>query len=263
LDDEHPAFDTSKAHQARIYDYWLGGKDNFAADREAGDAVAAAYPAIVYAARANRAFLRRAVRYLASEAGIRQFLDIGTGIPSAGNTHQVAQEVAPDSRVVYVDYDPVVLAHARALLTSGSQGVTDYIDADLRDAGTILEKAGRNLDFSRPVAVIMLAILHAIGDDEDPYGVVAQLMNATPAGSCLTISHVAADIDPEKVAEARDRLNPMSYQQYTWRTHSQVGRFFDGLELVEPGIVQVHQWRPEIEIAQPTAIWAGVGRKPG
>ena len=262
-DDEHPAFDTSKAHQARIYDYWLGGKDNFAADREAGDAVAAAYPGIVYNARANRAFLGRAVRYLAAEAGIRQFLDIGTGIPSSGNTHQVAQEVAPDCRVAYVDYDPVVLAHARALLTSGSRGVTDYIDADLRDTGTILEKAARILDFSRPVAVMLLALLHAIGDEEDPWGIVAQVMGATPAGSYLALSHVAADIDPEEVEQARGRINAMSYQQYTWRTHSQVSRFFDGLELVEPGIVQVHQWRPGIEPPQTTAIWAGVGRKRG
>src|SRR5215813_1674854 len=191
---ERPAFDTSVAHQARMYDYWLGGKDNFAADRKAAVEALAAYPGMAHLARANRAFLGRLIRCLAGEAGIRQFLDIGTGIPTANNTHQVAQEVAPESRVVYVDYDPVVLSHARALLTSTPEGATDYIDADLRDPGSILEKAARTLDFTKPVAVTMLAILHAIGDEEDPYGIVAKIMEALPSGSYLAISHLPSDL---------------------------------------------------------------------
>lgn len=261
MDTEHPAFDTSVAHHARIYDYLLGGKDNYAADRKAGDALIEAYPTMVDLARANRAFLGRAVRFLAAEAGIRQFLDIGTGIPAAGNTHQVAQEAAPDSRVVYVDYDPVVLSHARALLTSGPQGATDYIDADARDVGTVLEKAARTLDFSRPVAVIIVMILHAISDSDDPHGIVARIMDAVPEGSYLAISHPASDIEPEKVTDLTARVNELSYQQYTGRSHAQVMRFFEGLELVEPGLVQVQQWRPGIETNRTLALWAAVGRK--
>jgi hypothetical protein len=258
---EHPAFDTSVAHHARIYDYLLGGKDNYAADRKAGDALIAAYPTMVDLARANRAFLGRAVRFLAAEAGIRQFLDIGTGIPAAGNTHQVAQEAAPDSRVVYVDYDPVVLAHARALLISGPQGATDYIDADARDVGTVLEKAAHTLDFSRPVAVVIILMLHAIGDSDDPHGIVSRIMDAVPAGSYLAISHPASDIEPEKVTDLTTRVNQLSYQQYTGRSRAQVMRFFEGLELVEPGLVQVQQWRPGIGTDRTLALWTAVGRK--
>jgi SAM-dependent methyltransferase len=261
MDGDHPAFDTSIAHHARIYDYLLGGKDNYGADRKAGDALIEAYPTMGSLARANRAFLGRAVRFLGAEAGIRQFLDIGTGIPTAGNTHQVAQEAAPDSRVVYVDYDPVVLSHARALLTSGPQGVTDYIDADARDTGTVLEKAARTLDFSRPVAVIIVMILHAISDSDDPHAIVAQIMDAVPEGSYLVISHPASDIEPEKVADLTARVNQLSYQQYTGRSHAQVMRFFEGLELVEPGLVQVQHWRPDIQTNDTLALWAAVGRK--
>ena len=185
---EHPTYDTSVAHVARVYDYyWLGGKDSYAADREAGDQAIQAYPDLVYSVRANRAFLARTVRYLAREEGIRQFLDIGTGIPTASNTHEVAQSVAPDCRVVYVDNDPVVLSHARALLTGRPEGATDYIDADLRDTQKILAQAARTLDFSRPVAVMLIAIMHAIGDDEDPYAIVATLMDAVPPGSYLAL----------------------------------------------------------------------------
>lgn len=261
MEAEHPALDTSIAHHARIYDYLLGGKDNFAADRVAGDALIAAYPAMADLARANRAFLGRAVRFLAAEAGIRQFLDIGTGIPAADNTHQVAQEAAPGSRVVYVDHDPVVLAHARALLTSSPQGATDYIDADARDVGTVLAEAARSLDFSRPVAVIIVMMLHAIGDTDDPHGIVARIMDAVPEGSYLTISHPASDIEPEKVTDLTARVNPLSYQQYTGRSRAQVLQFFDGLELVEPGLVQVQQWRPGTETDGTLALWAAVGRK--
>jgi SAM-dependent methyltransferase len=261
MEPERPAFDTSVAHHARIYDYLLGGKDNYAADRKAGDALIAAYPTMVDLARANRAFLGRAVRFLAAEAGIRQFLDIGTGIPAAGNTHQVAQAAASDSRVVYVDYDPVVLSHARALLTSGPQGATDYIDADARDVGTVLEKAARTLDFSRPVAVIIVMMLHAISDSDNPHGIVAQIMDAVPPGSYLVISHPASDIEPERVTDLTSRVNELSYQQYTGRSQAQVMRFFAGLELVEPGLVQVQQWRPIVETNGTLALWVGAGRK--
>jgi len=258
----HPALDTSVAHQARMYNYWLGGKDNFAADRKAAEESLAAYPGMAHLARANRAFLGRLIRYLAGEAGVRQFLDIGTGIPTASNTHEVAQEVAPECRVVYVDYDPVVLSHARALLTSTPEGATDYLDADLRKPGVILEKAARTLDFTKPVAVTMLAILHAIGDDEDPYGIVAQIMAAVPSGSYLAISHLPSDLEADKLAESRDRVNRISRQQYTHRSHAEVLRFFDGLEMVEPGLVELRKWRPTIETKRVTPGWCGLGRKP-
>jgi hypothetical protein len=259
---ERPAFDTSVAHQARMYNYWLGGKDNFAADRKAAEEALAAYPGMAYLARANRAFLGRLIRYLAGEVGIRQFLDIGTGIPTASNTHEVAQEVAAECRVVYVDYDPVVLSHARALLTSTPEGATDYIDADLRHPGDILEKAARTLDFTKPIAVTMLAILHAIGDDEDPYGLVAQIMAAVPSGSYLAISHLPSDLEADKLDESRDRVNRISHQQYTHRSHAEVVRFFDGLELVQPGLVELRKWRPAVQSNRVTPGWGGLGRKP-
>jgi hypothetical protein len=261
--DDQPEFDTSVAHQARIYDYWLGGKDNYAADRKAAEAAIAAYPGVATGARANRQFLARAVRHLAGEAGIRQFLDIGTGIPTANNTHEVAQSVAPDSRIVYVDYDPIVLLHARALLASHDDGRIDYLDADLRDTRSILERAARTLDFSRPVAIMLIAILHAVDDADDPYRIVATLLDAVPPGSYLALSHVASDIDPEKIAEATERLNQLSHQHFTLRDHAQVTRFFDGLELLEPGVVRVEEWRPVSELDQQyrSAVWGGVARK--
>jgi hypothetical protein len=259
-----PPFDTDVAHIARVYDYWLGGKDNYAADRVAGEAALEAYPDLVSSVRANRAYLARATRYLAGEAGIRQFLDIGTGIPSANNTHEVAQEVAPESRIVYVDNDPIVLAHARALLTSNKVGATDYVDADLRDIDAIVQQATRTLDFSAPVAVMLIAVLHLIGDDEDPHGIVAKLMSAVPPGSYLALSHVASDIEPQKMAAMRERLNHLVAQKGTYRTCGEVTRFFDGLELVEPGVVRIQQWRPgsEIQARSAAAMWGGVGRKP-
>ncbi len=245
-----------------MYDYWLGGKDNFEADRQAAQAALAAYPGMARLARENRAFLRRVVRYLAGEAGVRQFLDIGTGIPTGGNTHEVAQEVAPECRVVYVDYDPVVLTHARALLTSTREGTTAYIDADLRDSGTVLEKAAQTLDMTEPVAVTMLAVLHAVGDDDDPWAVVTQIMRPLPSGSYLAISHIAAELEREKLNESRDRVNRISHQQYTHRSHAEVLRFFDGLEMVEPGLVELRHWRPTIESNRVTPGWCGLGRKP-
>src|SRR5216683_5124880 len=227
--DEGPVqLDTSVAHMARVYDYWLGGKDNFAADRAAAEQAIAANPGILRDVRANRAFLARAVRYLAAERGIRQFLDIGTGIPTANNTHEVAQSVAPECRVVYVDNDPVVLTHARALLTSGPAGVTAYIDADLRDTRKILAVASQTLDFSRPVAVVLMAIMHLVGDGDDPYGTVAKLIGAVPPGSYLAMSHIASDIEPEALGKAKERVSRLALVEQTYRTHAEVMQFFDG-----------------------------------
>jgi hypothetical protein len=257
-------FDTTKPHQARVYDHLLGGKDNYAADRAAAEALLAVYPGAASTARANRAFLGRAVRYLSAEAGIRQFLDIGTGIPTAGNTHEIAQAIAPESRVVYVDYDPVVLAHARALLDSSEAGATEYIDADLRDTGTILAGAADVLDFSQPVAVTLLAILHAIPDPDDPYAIVTRLLDAVPPGSYLAISHAASDLlDQETMRRFADSWNTRGQQRITWRTREQVARFFTGTDLVEPGLVRVDEWRPASGTtnAGTSNEWGGVGRK--
>jgi len=258
-----PTFDTSVAHVARVYDYWLGGKDNFAADRAAGEQSIKAFPNIVLSARANRAFLARAVRFLAGEAGIRQFLDIGTGIPTANNTHEVAQSVAPESHVVYVDNDPVVLSHARALLASDPAGTTAYLEADLRDPQKILASAAQQLDLGRPVALMLMAILQHLGDQDDPYGIVATLVGALPAGSYLALSHPAKDIDAVSMAKMAESLNQMMAEKVTFRDRPAVARFFDGLELVQPGMVQASKWRPvsELEAASPAALWAGVARK--
>jgi hypothetical protein len=264
VSDDLPSFDISVAHQARIYDYWLGGKDNFAADRKAAEAAAAAYPGVVSGSRANRQFLARSVTALAREHGIRQFLDIGTGIPSSGHTHEVAQSVAPESHVVYVDYDPVVLAHARALLAGRPEGTTAYLDADLRDTQTILAQAAKTLDFSQPVAIFLLAILQAIPDSDDPYAIVESLLAAVPSGSWLVISHPASDIEPEKIAAATARLNELSHQQFTLRDHDGVLRFFSGLEMAEPGLIRMEDWRPDSDLTKrfESAVWAGMGRKP-
>jgi S-adenosyl methyltransferase len=257
-------FDTSVAHPARVYDYWLGGRDNFAADREAAERVLAATPGLRMRVRANRAFLARAVRFLAGPAGIRQFLDIGTGIPSADNTHEVAQSVAPTARIVYVDNDPIVLAHARALLNSAPGGATEYASADLRDPETILAAARQTLDFERPIAVVLLGVLHLIQDSEDPWGIVDRFMAAVPSGSYLAISHPAIEINPGQ-EEAQKRYNERVSTPQTLRTRADVGRFFTNLELVEPGLVQVHQWRPDPDdLTRDDAATAhgGVARKP-
>jgi len=258
-----PPFDVSVAHVARVYDYWLGGTDNFPADRAAGDQAIAAYPDIVLSVRANRAFLARAIGYLATEAGIRQFLDIGTGIPTANNTHEVAQAAAPDSRVVYVDKDPVVLAHARSLLSSTPEGATRYLDADLRDTGTILAQAAQTLDFTQPVAIMLMAILQHLDDADDPYAVVARLLAAVPAGSYLALTHPASDIAAEQMREMGQRLNKLMAEKVTFRGRAEVARFFDGLDLAEPGMVRVQEWRPrtEAEATSPAALWCGVARK--
>jgi hypothetical protein len=257
--------DITVAHQARIYDYWLGGKDNFAADREAAGQAAAAYPPILRAVRAQRAFLARAVRHLAEQAGIRQFLDIGTGLPTASNTHEVAQAAAPQARVVYVDNDPMVLAHARALLTSTPQGATAYLDADLRDPGKIVAGAADLLDFCRPVAILLVGILQLIPDSDGPHAIVARLAGAVPAGSWLAVYHPASDIDQQRVAEAVRRVNARSATPTTLRSHAQIARFFDGLRLVEPGLVQVHRWQPGSaapDDGDQIAAYAGLACKP-
>ena len=250
---------------ARVYDFWLGGKDNYAADRAVAEQVAAAYPDVRDAVRAQRAFLARAVHFLATEAGVRQYLDIGTGLPSANNTHQVAQRAVPQSRVVYVDNDPIVLSHARALLTGGPEGETAYIDADLRNTGTILERAADLLDFGQPVAVMLLGILQGIPDEDDPGGIIARLMDAVPRGSYLAVTQLARDVAADEVAEGVQRYNQQSAFPVAARTYAQACQFFAGLDLVEPGVVQVHRWRPpagDPGTDRNLAIYAGVGRKP-
>jgi hypothetical protein len=261
-----PSIDTSVAHPARRYDYWLGGKDNFAADRQSGDEIAAKFPAIRIAVVENRRFLRRAVTFLAESAGVRQFLDIGTGLPTANNTHEVAQAIAPESRVVYVDNDPLVLVHARALLTSSAQGATAYVDADLRDPEKILNDPDlrRILDFSQPVALMLLAILHFIPEEDDPYAIVRRLVDALPAGSYLVISHATSDyLPPALVAD----ISSGQHGQGRLRTKAEFSMFFDGLEPVAPGVVPLAEWRAEGEpeprpTAAETAVYAGVARIP-
>jgi hypothetical protein len=260
---EQKRLDTSVAHSARVYNYWLGGKDNFAADREAAERALAILPGLRYAVRANRAFLARSVRFLARDAGIRQFLDIGTGIPTASNTHEVAQSAAPQSRIVYVDNDPVVLNHARALLTSAPGGACAYLEADLRDPDTILAGAAQTLDFSRPVALMLIGILHLIEDEDDPPALIWRLMAGLPPGSYLTISHPASDIKPEETKTVKNELDQSMAQRSSYRTREQVTAMFAGLELVDPGITTVARWRPdsEIEALSPTFAWAGVALK--
>jgi hypothetical protein len=256
--------DTGTAHIARVYDYWLGGKDNFTADRVAGDEAVQAFPGLISSVRANRAFLARSVRYLAGERGIRQFLDIGTGIPASNNTHEVARSVASETRVVYVDNDPMVLAHARALLGSGPHGATSYIDADLRDTGRILENAGKTIDLAKPVAVMLIAVLHLIRDEDNPRRIIDELMAAVPPGSSLSISHVPSDMHMGQMSEMSDRLNRLLAQPSTYRSRAEVTAFFDGLDLVEPGVTPIQQWRPATpqDASAVAAMWGGVAFKP-
>jgi hypothetical protein len=255
-------FDASTAHPARVYDYWLGGKDNFPADRHAAEQATEALPQIAAYARANRAFLARAVQYLAAEAGVRQFLDLGTGIPTSPNVHQVAQAADPTARIVYVDNDPVVLVHARALLNGHPKGATAYLDGDLRDPDRILKLAAGTMDFTRPVAVLLLATLQLIPDADDPYAIVARLLDGVPPGSYLAVSHPAKDVQPAATAAAAERLNRL-HVGVTLRTRGEVARFFTGLELVEPGLVQVHRWRPsQASPAGQVPIHAGIACKP-
>jgi O-methyltransferase involved in polyketide biosynthesis len=235
-------FDTTVPNPARMWNYWVGGKDNYAADRAAAEAVISAYPALPIIARQARRFLVDVVQQLAGEHGVRQFLDIGSGLPVAENTHEVAQRVVPDCRVVYVDHDPIVLTHARALLTSTPEGRTDFIQADLRDTDTILEQAALTLDFSKPLAILLIAVLHFIPDDDDPYAIVARLMDAAPSGSYLVIGHAASDIRSADTHEGFQTYNERSPVQLIPRSHEQIDRLVAGLEPVGRGVVPLSQW---------------------
>lgn len=261
-----PVIDTTVSHSARVWNYWLGGKDNYPVDRMAGDRVAEMYPDIVQLARAARGFLTRAVRFLAADAGIRQFLDIGTGLPTASNTHQVAQAIAPESRIVYVDNDPLVLAHARALLTSSHQGACDYIDADVRDPGEILAGASRTLDFTQPVAITLIAILHHITDYDQARSIVDRLTGAVPSGSYLAISHSTNVIYGARSDEAVARWNKFGKPPVVLRSPELIAGLLDGLELLEPGLVSTPRWRPDpVDIGgEPQQVdqFCAVGRKP-
>ena len=261
---EKPAeIDTTVAHPARVYDYWLGGKTNFTQDQVAARAAMRAAPHVAEGVRGNRAFLARAVRYLVGEAGVRQFLDIGTGIPAADNTHEVAQAMARECRVVYVDNDPIVLSHARALLISATKGTTAYLDEDLRNVAELIRSASGTLDLTRPVAVMLIGILHCIPDEDDPAGIIGQLMDAVPSGSYLAISHPANDINSPGVRRLASRLNELMPMKLRFRARAEVARFFDGLELVEPGLVRIPKWRPDSDsdLANPATVWGGVARK--
>jgi O-methyltransferase involved in polyketide biosynthesis len=242
---DNERLNASVPHSARLWNYWLGGKDNFAADRAAGDEIARRFPSIIDLAVEDRGFLRRAVRHLVGEAGIRQILDIGTGLPTADNTHQVAQSIAPDARVVYVDNDPLVLSHARALLTGTDAGATDYVEADLNDPDGILKQAGRTLDFTRPVAVTLLGVLHFVRDDEAARAVVRQLVDALPAGSYVAIAHGCHDINRAEADDIVAFWNEHGTPKIKYRSSAEIAGFFDGLELLEPGVVPCSRWRPD------------------
>jgi S-adenosyl methyltransferase len=267
-DDSHvasqqsPELDTSVPDSARVWNYWLGGQDNYPPDRMVGDQVMAMFPDITRLARADRAFLGRAVRYLAGAAGIRQFLDIGTGLPTADNTHQVAQAVAADSRIVYVDNDPLVLVHARALLTSAPEGACDYIDADLRDPAAILAQAARTLDFSQPVALMMLGIVGQLPDASRPESIIRQLMSPLPSGSYLALSDGVNT--SATFTEAVRHYNESSVNTYHPRSPEQLTGFFDGLDLIPPGVVELNHWRPESSPSSQDEVpgMGGVARKP-
>jgi len=269
--DGWPEIDTSVAHVARVYDYLLGGKANFAVDRDAAEQAYAAWPGgldgVRADARAHRALLGRVVRYLAGDVGIRQFLDIGTGIPKENNTHEVAQRAAPDCRIVYVDYDPIVLAHAHKLLTSTPEGACAYIYGDLRDPEAILRQAADTLDLGRPIAIVLFGVLHFFADSEHPEAILARLMDVLAPGSYLAISHLARDVDGDALTETFNRLNQQMSESVVLRTQSEVARFFEGLELVEPGVVQLPRWRPDdepdaIRPGRQLPMWCAVGRKP-
>ena len=260
-----PELDTTVPHSARIWNYWLGGKDNYAVDRAAGDQFLATFPDIAVIARATRAFMGRAVRYLTGEVGIRQFLDVGTGLPTFNSTHEIAQSIAPESRIVYVDNDPVVLTHATALLTGNAEGATDYLDADLRDPDKVLAGAAKTLDFTRPVAVLLLGIMGHVTDDGHAQSIVARLMDAAPSGSYLVLSDGTNVVHGEAGQAAQDDYNESGADPYCLRSPAQLARFFAGLHLVEPGLVSVSRWRPDVTslggIPPEVDAFGGVGRK--
>ncbi|GIE99480.1 SAM-dependent methyltransferase [Paractinoplanes rishiriensis] len=277
-DDLRERIDTTRPHPARRYNYWLGGKDNYAADRESGDEIAKRWPAIVTAVRENRAFLQRAVRYSAEQLGIRQFLDIGTGLPSADNTHEVAQRADPACRIVYVDNDPLVLAHARALLTSTPEGVTAYIDADLREPAKILRDPGLvgALDLNRPVALLLVAVLHFIPETADPYAIVSTLKDALAPGSLLVLSHGSFDLLPQATVTALTGDHYPGNDHFHARTRVQVERFFDGFDLIQPSPDDLERPPPELGVIsdwaraphdggpapEQVSTWGAVARKP-
>jgi trans-aconitate methyltransferase len=262
-----PKIDTSVAHEARVYDYLLGGTTNFDVDREAAVRAGAAVGGIDVArasVRSNRAFLGQVVRYLAGEAGIRQFLDIGTGIPNEDNVHRVAQQAAPDARIVYVDNDPIVLAYAHQLLEGTAAGATVFIQGDLHDPDAIVEQASATLDFDRPVAVLLNAVLHHFPDSDDPHSIVARLVDAVSSGSYLAVSHLTNDMQTEEMAALARSVPTQARYLFAARTHAEVSRLFDGLELVEPGVVSIDRWRPDAPGAPDEGRYhyGGVGRKP-
>jgi len=266
--DTLPGFDVTVAHPARVYNYLLGGKDNFAADRKAAEQMIAGGAKVLVGVRANRGFLGRAVRFLAGEAGIRQFLDIGTGLPSADNTHEVAQSVAPESRIVYVDNDPIVLSHANALLKTAPGGACQYIQADLRHPRKILDEATKTLDFSQPTAIMILMTLQYVPDADNPHQIVKTLVDAVPPGSYLAISDVAMDLAADaNVAASADKLNEqLGPVRQTIRSLEQIAGFFSGVEMVEPGLVQLPRWRPDLGSSGPIgnftlSAYCGIGRK--
>jgi S-adenosyl methyltransferase len=264
--DRPPAeIDTTVPHSARVWNYWLGGKDNYPADRELGEAFSEIYPGITDLALGSRYFLGRAIRYLAGVAGIRQFLDVGTGLPTVDNTHEVAQRVAPESRVVYVDSDPLVLLHARALLVGTPEGATDYIDADLNDPDKIITAAARTLDFTKPVALVLMQVLGHVpndGEDERARSIVARLLNALPSGSYLALND-STDTNPANVAATR-RYNESGTAPYYLRRPEQIVRLFEGVRPVEPGVVPIVQWRPDpnpFDTPSDQGVLGGVGKK--
>ncbi|MEV0132714.1 SAM-dependent methyltransferase [Dactylosporangium sp. NPDC050688] len=264
---EQSRIDTTVPHPARRYSYWLGGKDHFAADRESGDAIAARFPAVVALARANRAFLGRSVRFLA-ESGVRQFLDLGTGLPAPDNTHEVAQRVAPDARVVYVDNDPIVMVHARALLQGDPRGKTTYIEADVRDPEAILTHPSllETLDLTRPVGILLVTTLHFVHDDEQVAAVVRRLLDAVPSGSHLVVTHGTMDFSTPDGVAAYEKMFAAGGTDVRARPRSAIEQYFAGLEIVEPGIVPVGDWRPDETTDRPVSadlqIYGVVGRKP-
>jgi O-methyltransferase involved in polyketide biosynthesis len=256
-----PELDTTVPHSARLWNYLLGGKDNYPADRAAAEQVLAFMPELVQSARYNREFLGRAVRHLAGEAGIRQFLDIGTGLPTADNTHEVAQRVAPDARVVYVDNDPLVLVHARALLTSTPEGATSYVEADARDTARIVAAAAETLDFDRPLAIMLLGVLNFVVDDAEASQIVRSLLDAVPAGSYLVISHPTREVHTEAVDRAMAAWSGQGGAAMVLRTPKQIEDYFAGLELLAPGVVTCSTWRPNGNDTAPVSEFCGVGLK--
>jgi len=255
---------TGVAHNARVWNYWIGGKDNYEVDQQVGEHVAGMFPIIREIARADRWFLGRAVRFLAEERGVRQFLDVGTGLPTADNTHQIAQRIAPDARIVYVDNDPIVLAHARTLLTGTHEGVTDYIDADVHDPAAILERAAQTLDFTKPVAVMLLGILNFVLDTEKARAIARDLMAAVPSGSYLVLTHPTFDDELGGAGQipAMKFWNENATPPITARSGEDIAFFFDGMELLEPGLVSCSKWRAEPGSPAVVPQFGGVAVKP-